>query len=68
MQRTYNFKVEDYRIVVDFGRKDKDYSYEVIAKEKDGKVEVLSARSIGKAKDWSKEDINSYLIQMICRD
>lgn len=68
MQRTYNFKVEDCRIMVDFGQKPNDLAYEVISKEADGKSEVLSALCIGRAKKWDKERINSYLIEMIYRE
>lgn len=70
-QRRFTFTKDDIEIMVDFGKEDSDdYSCEVVSRIlPNNKVEVLSARTLGKCKKWTMPLINGYLADFYnCRD
>ena len=61
-QRRFNIKKDDIEVMVDFAKEGSEsYSCEVVSKVVNGKIEVLSARTLGKAKKWKNYNINGYL-------
>lgn len=64
MQRAYQINIGNTEIMVDFG-KDDDYVVEVTSAVKDNHVKVNSVRYLGRGKDWTKEDINIYLLNLL---
>lgn len=69
-QRRFTFTKANIEIMVDFGKEGSDeLTCEVISKIKGDKKEVMSANSLGKAKNWSYKRINEYLANMCdCKD
>lgn len=64
MQRAYQINIGNTEIMVDFG-KGNDYVTEVTSTVKDNHVTVNSVRYLGSAKEWTKEDINIYLLNLL---
>lgn len=69
-QRRFTFTKANIEIMVDFGKEGSDeLTCEVISKIKGDKREVMSANSLGRAKNWSYKRINEYLASMCdCKD
>ena len=63
MQRAYQINIGNTEIMVDFGKGD-DYVTEVTSTVKGGHVAVNSVRYLGRANEWTKEDINIYLLNL----
>lgn len=60
--RIYRADIDGLIFDIDFGKENSnDSSYEIISKEMNDKVEVLSIKDLGKAKDWDKDNIRFYL-------
>lgn len=64
MQRAYQINIGNTEIMVDFG-KGNDYVTEVTSTVKDNHVTVNSVRYLGRANEWTKEDINIYLLNLL---
>lgn len=64
MQRAYQINIGNTEIMIDFG-KGNDCVTEVISTVKDNHVNVNSVRYLGHGKDWTKEDINIYLLNLL---
>ncbi len=69
-QRRFTMSKGNVEIMVDFGKEgSEDYSCEVTSRIVNGKAEVLSARTLGKAKKWNYKRINGYLADFYgCKD
>lgn len=69
-QRRFTFTKANLEIMVNFGKEGSDeLTCEVISKIKGDKREVMSALSLGKAKNWPYHRINEYLADFYdCKD
>lgn len=64
-ERIYRADIDGLIFDIDFGKENSnDSSYEIVSKENDNKVEVLSIKDLGKAKDWNKDNIIFYLFMV----
>ena len=60
--RIYRADIDGLIFDIDFGKENSNEDcIEVISKEMNDKVEVLSIKDLGKAKDWDKDNIRFYL-------
>lgn len=63
--RAYIMEFDDLELAVDFGKVGSDdIVVEIISKNKDGKVGVISVKELGHAYKWDEADIKSYLANM----
>lgn len=70
-QRRFTFEKDDIEIMVDFGKEgSEDYTCEVVSRLlPNSKKEVLSAKTLGRARKWDMPKINGYLTDFYeCKD
>lgn len=70
-QRRFTFSKDDIEVMVDFGKEDsEDFTCEVVSRIlPNNKVQVLSARTLGRCKKWNMLRINGYLADFYeCKD
>ena len=70
-QRRFTFTKDNIEIMVDFGKEDSEgYTCEVVSRLlPNNKVEVISATSKGRAKNWNYKRINEFLADFYdCKD
>lgn len=70
-QRRFTFSKDDIEVMVDFGKEgSEDFTCEVVSRIlPNNKIQVLSARTLGRCKKWNMSRINGYLADFYdCKD